>query len=32
MARRKKKDFLDRLPTELEYYKEFEVIMNKRLK
>jgi hypothetical protein len=30
--RRIKKDFLDRLPTELEYYKEFEVIMNKRLK
>jgi len=30
--RRIKKDFLERLPTELEYYKEFEVILNKRLK
>ena len=27
-----KKDFVDRLPSELDYYKEFEMILNKRLK
>ena len=27
-----KKDFLDRLPTEVNYYKEFETVFNKCLK